>query len=62
MRKINLEYFANTLKLEMIKVLLVKVFLLYVIIEKMISVLHGQFNLVKCCMIIKKKTFIMIMQ
>ena len=53
--------FSNTISLKKRKAPLRKVFLHYVIIEKKISVLHGPFKLQKCCMIIKKKLFIMTM-
>ena len=42
------------------KVPLIKVYLQFAIIEKMINVLHGRYKQVKCYMIIKKQ-FIMIM-
>ena len=54
--------FANNLTSNKEKNIFVKVFLLYVITEKMISALLGQFNHQKCFMIIKRKRYIMIMQ
>ena len=61
MKEINQEYLQILLRLVRTKVFLRKVFLHYVVIEKMINVLHGLFNLAKCFMTIKRKQFFMIM-
>ena len=62
MKKNKPRVFSNTIKIRIEIVYLEKVFLLYVITEKMINVLRGQYNHLRCYMIIKKKLFIMIMQ
>ena len=54
--------FSNAVKINNEKVILVKVFLQFAIIERMINVPLGLFKQVKCYMIIKRKLFIMIMQ
>ena len=51
--------FANTsVKKVMSNLYLIKVYLHFVIIEKMINVHHGQFKHLKCYMIIKENDFL----
>ena len=57
MKKISLEYFQILFLLMRIKNLLIRVFLLYVIIEKTINAHLGQFKLQKCYTTIKKTIY-----
>ena len=61
MKITNLEFLPILSRLTVKKKFSTKVYLLYVIIEKMINVPLGQYSHQKCYMIAKRKQFIMIM-